>query len=61
MIYKISHRKLKIEQHEPTKNRGWHWNISVGWIKVLKMPKGVIRNRKSKRAKRKRTILRYKQ
>jgi hypothetical protein len=22
MIYKISHRKLKIEQHEPTKNRG---------------------------------------
>jgi len=23
MIYKILHRKLNIEQHEPTKNPGW--------------------------------------
>jgi len=28
MIYKTLHRKLKIEQHEPSKSRGWaqvHW------------------------------------
>ena len=25
MIYKTPHRKLKIEQHEPHKQRGWIW------------------------------------
>ena len=25
MIYKALHKKLVIQQHEPTKNRGWGW------------------------------------
>jgi hypothetical protein len=37
MIYKILHRKLKIEQHETTKNQGWTQLLRKGKQFLLHM------------------------